>query len=306
MKISRCFFIVMTIALSVVILNAGANATPPGIPHPFKVDITISPDSLASGEVTLISTVTPDLCRCKVCELTFIIDTIDNLRYDGPMTMTATASKEKPAIFELKLNIPENDTSGIEIYIQTVDTVRMLVNYFWITTEGRGFFHGNPKKNRGSDPTKRKPRIVSKEEQQYRKMKEMEKTPLTEYSAQTLVVGDKTYIRRKGEYKFRVAPTFADPKDAKDDESMIEYFEWMRKDVYILDLSETKDYNFAKDKVDSLISTDKEHHFKVFLTPEQLDILHENGIRILPYTNPDEEPDENQESSSGDELLYDN
>ncbi|MEE9442497.1 MAG: dockerin type I repeat-containing protein [candidate division Zixibacteria bacterium] len=312
MKISRYFVIVMIIALAVVIMKTGANATKPSIIHLFNIEYTISPDSLSSGEVILTSFVTPNfegspaLWKCKECEITFNIDTIDNLQYKGPMIMTGIASKENPAVFELKFNIPENDTSGFEITIRSRDSIGMLINYFWVTTESKGFFHGNPKKNRGSDPTKRKPRIITKEEQQYRKMKEMEKTPLTEYSAQTLVVGNKTYIRRKGEYKFRLAPTFADPKDAKDDERMIEYWEWMRKDVFILDLSATKDYDFAKGKVDSLISTTKEHHYKVFLTPEQLDTLLENGIKILPYSDPDEEPPENQESSSGGDLLYDN
>lgn len=119
-------------------------------------------------------------------------------------------------------------------------------------------------------------------EKRLEQMREMEKTPLTEYTHQTFSLGGKMYERRQGEYKFTEVTDRRPPPNRYWKDS-VEMASGRTRD-YTLDLRQPEHYDKASSEIDSLIPTDSTGIYRAHLTRAQIRMLEKEGI-ILRRTH---------------------
>lgn len=129
------------------------------------------------------------------------------------------------------------------------------------------------------EPTK----IRTKRDIDIEKMREKEKTPLTEYDTQHISVGDEIWGRNKGEYKFtKVVMTTDRYGTMRHRADSIRALTKDRKYDLILDLRDSADYNFVRSLVNKLEATDSSGYYRV--TMQKDDVL-KLGVRNIKYSS---------------------
>ena len=151
----------------------------------------------------------------------------DNITYTGETEFEFDLTKDTVSERYITVNIPKNDTSWVmfrivnsfrdyKYFITTKDTVEIYDNSpeyrISMMQGGPGAYMHNPNLpqppykehqhsvHTGSKMTSRK---LTGEELQLRRMKILERKPLTGYDAQDFVVGGQLYTRHEGETKFK-------------------------------------------------------------------------------------------------------
>jgi hypothetical protein len=116
-----------------------------GISLPFKVKADTTACSAVPGAVTLRLYVSPNL-DFKCDEITLTVTKIDNLIYDGPMSLVSGTNKSGLAVFELPIIIPGNDTAGLDFNVLR-GKLGQFDQCYWVTTDDTvKFYRGNPRK----------------------------------------------------------------------------------------------------------------------------------------------------------------
>ncbi len=110
----------------------------------------------------------------------------------------------------------------------------------------------------------------------------LEETPLTDYSGQFIQVGDTLYVRREGEYKFKLAETYSSREEMEQSRRNREP-DWSREDHIVMDLRKQEDYDFVKELVDSLIPMEKEGYYHIVTTLRVIDKIKSHRIEYTRY-----------------------
>lgn len=112
--------------------------------------------------------------------------------------------------------------------------------------------------------------VPTKRDLDIEKMREKEKTPLTEFDVQHIMVGDEIWGRNKGEYKFTKVVTTTNPFAASQREAdSLRALTNVKQYDLIIDLRDTADYNFASSLVGKLEPTDSSGLFRAIMGHEE-------------------------------------
>jgi len=111
----------------------------------------------------------------------------------------------------------------------------------------------------------------------------LEEKPLTDKNAQVIQVGDTLYIRKKGEYKFRVAETFNSWEEYLESRRNLKPEDLVSEVHIVIDLRDPEDYNFVKGLVDSLIPMEKPGYYHTVAKMSVIDAIKTHRIGYMRY-----------------------
>ena len=111
----------------------------------------------------------------------------------------------------------------------------------------------------------------------------LEEEPLTDYNAQLIQVGDSLYIRKKGEYKFRVAETYNSWEESLEAKRNLKPEDLVSEVHIVIDLRDPEDYNFVKGLVDSLIPMEKPGYYHTVAKMSVIDAIKTHRIGYMRY-----------------------
>ena len=111
----------------------------------------------------------------------------------------------------------------------------------------------------------------------------LEEKPLTDRNAQVIQVGDTLYIRKKGEYKFRVAETFNSWEEYLESRRNLKPEDLVSEVHIVIDLRDPEDYNFVKGLVDSLIPMEKPGYYHTVAKMSVIDAIKTHRIGYMRY-----------------------
>ncbi len=238
------------------------------------------------------------------------VETVGGLSYLGQTNWTVPFIKDKiETNYSFDIIIPDNDTCALVISMSCGDYSNTINRYFVTTAdsvemirgmpmtypegflrpkfEGRignvipGEFpeddslYGIPENPTLIDYERSESHQWTKEEVQLKKMRRLEREPLTDKDREDYLVGNIRYIRYRGEYKF----TKASEKIRTELQSMKENPPDNDYDV-MLYLSKKDDYDFAKQLVDSLVAdADSSGYYRSVIKRNILIQLLDRGIK---------------------------
>ncbi len=116
MKSIRHLTTILWLLAMVVGQTEWSAATKPS--SPFVVVRELVSHSSGGGATTVLLSISPSSSHIKCDEIILSVAKIDNLIYEGPDTLVGFIVDSLPAVFEIKVKIPENDTSGMEFNIR--------------------------------------------------------------------------------------------------------------------------------------------------------------------------------------------
>jgi hypothetical protein len=140
-------------------------------------------------------------------------------------------------------------------------------------------------------------------------LREMEKTPCTGVTGQRVFIGDDVWVRREGEYKFHKAEPIKDIDAYFEEKRRKHPKKKLEKRHVTMDLRKVEDYEFVRERVDSLMETEREGFYHAEVSKSVYHELRKRGIPWKPYPGyPDKAKKgqggnvtESRESGSSDE-----
>ncbi|MCP4566704.1 MAG: hypothetical protein GY841_03885 [FCB group bacterium] len=242
---------------------------------PFAVERSMSPTPMEPGIMNLRLSIVPTLPEMAYDSCSIEVVETYNLSYTGPSSMVSAISKEKPAIFNITVIIPANDTSGIELRL-TGGEIPQFVETFWVSdADTVKVYPGDPRLSYNAlyPPSEKgyiafsKPRQLSQEEKRMEKMRKLEEKPFKKSGTQYFHIGDKAYSRNQGEYKFKevIWDKHLDKKAVS--EANPELFA-KGKTEYVLDLRDTLRLNMTEQLADSIVPIYKAGFYRAYFSPD--------------------------------------
>ena len=148
------------LGLTLALFGAVVLASPPPW-GPYRVDARMNPHPTSPGPANLLVAVTP-LFDCD--EITLSITRLDNIAIIGPWEITQKSRKDSLTSFEIRIDIPANDTAGFVFHLQP-GTAFESDQYYWVASEDTIEFHlQNPKYSTEAIDRGRKRQVVSGED----------------------------------------------------------------------------------------------------------------------------------------------
>ena len=115
--------------------------------QPFEIKATAEPFPTSSGPVNLQVMVTPHIA-CE--EITVTVDSIDNLHYEGEVSLLVKAAQESTITLDLNIVIPSDDTSGLRLNVACEEWNRSVPIYFVTVEDTVRYYFGRPRRGLSS------------------------------------------------------------------------------------------------------------------------------------------------------------
>ncbi|MCP4567260.1 MAG: hypothetical protein GY841_06745 [FCB group bacterium] len=219
---------------------------------------------------------------------------IDNLEYNGIKSWEVYVAEWDTIDYDINVNIPDMDTSGIIIQLFKDSTSMSTAYRYFVTTGDTLEVYGQKPKApkvhhvemRCSSEEAKKPRdsVIYPsgiyEMTDVQKMQDLEKTPLTNSDEQHIMVDGEVWGRLRGEYKFHRVKTVVDPPKFKPAEIEME-----ADSTYdlILDLRQKDDYEFVKEIIPDLNPLAKTGYYRAVIPKNLLKQIIDRRVRLNAY-----------------------
>ena len=143
--------------------------------------------------------------------------------------------------------------------------------------------------------------LSEKGERRFVRMRNLERTPLTDESRQVISLDGTVYVRYRGEAKFHIVEGTTDPiAHAKQVMDSVRIAENKDYDITI-DLRDSDDSEFVKNLVDTLMPTEQQGFFRAVVKWQTIMQLRDNAIEFYPTDRGSREPQDNSEPQQPEE-----
>lgn len=311
----------LTALVVVVALASAASASQGVIPLPFSYSVEPQAPLQFGVPIPMVFSFAPADPGCDSTQVEIVVD--GNLIFRGQTSWTAYFGKEMPAkpdTLRFEVVVARNDTCGFKInfvcpefkwdahryFVTRGDSLVMLKgDPRWIDHD---FGHSLPgdyppgghwvKGDFAEDsiyimpqippdtPKQTLHRSATKAEAEQLEMIRLEKTPLTNATAQIITVDGQQYKRSRGEYKFHTVEPITDQRahiKQKMDSAALR--DAGRLHDMWLDLRDSAKYEWAMKHVDSLIPTSVPGIFHALITKQTMNKLAEKDIEMHQWLN---------------------
>lgn len=269
-------------------------------PEPaFIIDVNPVENEILPGPNRLLLTFKSAV---ELGDVVLKVKTVGPIVYTGVTERIIQVHRDDSLSYPLEVEIPANDTSGLDISIELKGHRITGTGIFFISLkspievrkddpfrmaeiEKSVKINSNPYKGKklpyGPGHPAPPPKMTVHTPSDEEKMHQMEREPLTDADVQHIEVDGEIWMRNRGEYKFK-----------KLEQLSHEQYYQMLLDKYgdstsfrvIVDLRDSVDYRFVSELTDSeLHKTDSAGYYETILTKRQLWEVHKKGIHYKSF-----------------------
>lgn len=293
MKITSRKYVVMSAIIGIAILAGQTTDARPPEPD-FIIDVNPVENEIFPGsnrlELTFKSAV-------ELGNVVLKVKTLGPIVYMGMTEREIQVHRDDSLSYPLEVEIPANDTSGLDISVELNGHAITGTGIFFISLktpievrkddpfrmaeiERSIKINSNPYKGKrlpyGPGNPAPPPKMTVHTPSDEEKMHQMEREPLTDADVQHIEVDGEIWMRNRGEYKFK-----------KLEQLSHEQYYQMLMDKYgdstsfrvVVDLRDSADYRFVSELTNcGFQKTDSAGFFEMILTKRQLWEVHKKGI----------------------------